>query len=75
MALGAYGITVILSQTGFVSGAPEQTEEAITGIRYAYILFPCACYLLALIILQRYDLTEEKYNNIVADLEKRETST
>ena len=75
MALGAFGITLILSQTGFVSGAAEQAEGAITGIRYAYILFPCACYLLSLIILQRYDLTEEKFNTIVADLEKRETST
>ena len=56
MALGGYAVTLILSQSGFVQGAAEQTEQAAAGIRYAYVLIPCACYLLALIILQRYAL-------------------
>ena len=68
MALGAYAVTLILSQSGFVQGAAEQTEQAAAGIRYAYVLIPCACYLLALIILQRYDLTEEKFKSIVSSL-------
>ncbi len=72
MALGAYAITLFLSKTGFVPGAEEQTKEAVDGIRYAYVLFPCACYLLSLVILQRYDLTEERFKSIVSDLEDRD---
>lgn len=74
MALGAYVITLCLSKTGFVQGAAEQTEQAAAGIRYAYVLIPCACYLLSLFILQRYDLTEEKFNGIVSDLTDRKTT-
>lgn len=75
MALGAYAISLCLSSTGFVQGAAEQTELAVAGIRYAYVLIPCACYLLSLIILQRYDLTEEKFNSIVFDLADRNATT
>ncbi len=74
MALGAYVVTLFLSQTGFVAGADEQSEQAIKGIRYAYVLFPCACYILSMVILHRYDLTEEKFKNIVSDLERRSES-
>ncbi|MBT6036062.1 MAG: MFS transporter [Kordiimonadaceae bacterium] len=72
MALGAYAVTVFLSQTGFIAGAAEQPEQAITGIRYVYVLFPCTCYLLSIIILHRYDLTEEKFKSIVSDLASRD---
>ena len=73
MALGAWAITMFLSQSGFVQGAAEQTPEAINGIRYGYVLFPCACYLLSLLVLQRYDLTEGKFNSIVGDLARRDS--
>ena len=72
MALGAWAITMFLAQSGFVSNQPVQTEAAVAGIRYAYVLFPCACYLLSLIVLQRYDLTEERFAEITATLKARD---
>ena len=74
MALGAYVITLFLSQSGFVQGAAEQSEQAVAGIRYAYVLVPCVCYLISLIILQRYELTEENFNRIVSELATQNAS-
>lgn len=71
MALGAYGISVILAQTGFVQGGQTQSAQALDGIRYGYVLFPVACYMISFLILQKYGLTEERFEQIKADLRAR----
>ena len=68
MAGGAFLASILLSIFGFVSGAPEQTESASLGIRIAFSALPFVLWLTTLRLLRRYDLTEEKFNEIKANL-------
>ena len=68
MAGGAFLASILLSIFGFVSGAPEQTESASFGIRIAFSALPFVLWLTTLRLLRRYDLTEEKFNEIKARL-------
>ncbi len=70
MAAGGFIVSVGLSLVGFVSSAPAaaQTPEAMTGVRVLYCLVPLVLYLLAMIILTRYDLTEQRFNSIKAEI-------
>jgi len=68
MAGGAFLASILLSLFGFVSGAPEQTESASFGIRIAFSALPFVLWLTTLRLLRRYDLTEEKFNEIKASL-------
>jgi len=68
MAGGAFLASIILSISGFVSGAPEQTETASMGIRIAFSALPFVLWVTTLLLLRRYDLTEEKFNEIKSRL-------
>jgi len=70
MAGGAFLASIILSISGFVSGAPEQTEAASFGIRIAFSALPFVLWLSTMALLRRYDLTEEKFNEIKSRLKE-----
>lgn len=62
---------IILSVVGFESGAPVQTPEAMTGLRIAFSGLPILGTLAAMLVMRNYDVTEERANEIRAELEKR----
>ncbi|MCF8345655.1 MAG: MFS transporter [Bacteroidales bacterium] len=64
---------VIMSVVGFVPGADAamQPEHAITGLRLFYSGVPILGTSIALLLMHKYDLTEEKANEVRAELEKR----
>lgn len=68
MAGGAFLTAICLHLFGFVSGAPEQTETAQLGIRVAFSLLPLLLWFGAFRWLARYDLDEDKFNSIKAQL-------
>jgi len=61
----------ILSIIGFDSALDVQTEGAITGLRLFFTGFPILGTLAAMYIMRNYDLTEERANEIRAELDSR----
>jgi len=71
MAGGAFLVSVGLSLTGFVGGDTAgnvQSPSALNGIRILYGLLPAALYLLAMLILTRYDLDKIRHDALRAEL-------
>jgi GPH family glycoside/pentoside/hexuronide:cation symporter len=62
---------LIMSLAGFIADAPSQAEGVMTGMRVAYSLVPITGALLAMWVMRNYDVTEERANEIRAQLEKR----
>jgi GPH family glycoside/pentoside/hexuronide:cation symporter len=62
---------LIMTVVGFVPEAPVQAPGAVTGIRIAYSLVPITGTLLAMWVMRNYDITEERANEIRAELEAR----
>ena len=65
---------LIMSYVGFTPDAATQPEGAITGLRIFYSAFPVFGTLLAMWAMWNYDLTEEKANEIRAELEARKAA-
>lgn len=63
----------ILSIIGFDSAAEIQTEGAITGLRLFFSGLPILGTLVAMYIMRNYDLTEERANEIRAELDRRKS--
>lgn len=61
----------IMSLVGFDPTIAEQPESAITGLRIFYSALPIIGTLIALFAMRNYDLTEERSNEIRAELERR----
>ncbi len=61
----------IMSLVGFDPTIAEQSESAITGLRIFYSALPILGTLIALFAMRNYDLTEERSNEIRAELERR----
>lgn len=61
----------ILSLVGFNADAAVQTEGAITGLRAFYSGVPILGTLIAIYVMWDYDVTEERANEIRAELDKR----
>ncbi len=61
--------------TGFLADAPSQAEGVMTGMRLAYSLVPSIDALLAIWVMWKYDVTEEKAHEIRAELEERRGET
>jgi GPH family glycoside/pentoside/hexuronide:cation symporter len=61
----------ILSLVGFDADAAQQTEGAITGLRAFYSGVPILGTLIAMYVMRDYDVTEERANEIRAELDKR----
>jgi GPH family glycoside/pentoside/hexuronide:cation symporter len=62
---------LIMNFVNFVPDAPVQTAGAITGIRIAYSVVPIFGTLLAVAVMWNYDISEQRANEIRAELEKR----
>ena len=67
---------LIMTLVGFVPDAPVQVDGAVTGIRVAYTLVPIVGTLIAVAVMRGYDITEQRANEIRAQLtERRETES
>jgi GPH family glycoside/pentoside/hexuronide:cation symporter len=62
---------LILKFVGFDQNLAVQTPHALAGLRLAYIIVPTAGTLLAMIVMLRYDLSEQKAHEIRRELEVR----
>lgn len=61
----------VLKYVGFDAGAAAQSVETLTRLRLADIVIPAATAGLAIVVIWRYDLTEEKVNSIKQTLIER----
>ncbi|MFY0654713.1 MAG: MFS transporter [Cyclobacteriaceae bacterium] len=61
----------IMSLVGFDSGAEVQPEGAITGLRAFFSGLPILGTLVAIMVMRKYDVTEERANEIRAELDNR----
>ena len=61
----------IMAYVGFTQGVAEQPEGALNGLRFFYSFLPIAGTLLAIWVMWDYDLSEERANEIRAQLEAR----
>ncbi|MEQ8928116.1 MAG: MFS transporter [Fulvivirga sp.] len=62
---------LILSVVGFDASAAAQTEETLIGLRAFYSGVPILGTLVAMFVMRDYDVTEEKANEIRAELDRR----
>lgn len=70
MTAGAFLVSLVLSAFGLLKGASAdlQPESAILGVRISYALLPIALWLIALLLLHRYKLSEEQFNSIKEEI-------
>ncbi len=59
---------IILSVVGFNADIAQQTEATLTGLRLFYSGFPILGTLIALYVMWDYDVTEEKANEVRAEI-------
>lgn len=62
---------VVLKVVGFDAGLDVQTAETMTNLRIADIVIPAATAALAILIMWKYDITEEKAHEIKESLVER----
>ena len=70
-AAAGLGGGVIMKLVGFDGGAAEQPAGAVTGLRLAYSLLPMLGTAVAIAVMWRYDLTEERSREIRRELAAR----
>ena len=63
---------LIMSFVGFDQTVSVQTEEALTGLRAAFILVPATGTLIGLLVMWNYDLDEEAVTAIRKELDARQ---
>lgn len=73
-AIAGLASGAILSAVGFDPEAAVQSEGAIVGLRAFFSGLPIAGTLIALWVMAKYDITEERANEIRAELEARRAS-
>ncbi len=66
---------LFMAWVGYTPDAPTQPDGAITGMRLFYTFFPILGTLGAMLIMRKYDITEERANAVVVELEKRRNET
>lgn len=71
MALAMVLGGVVLKLVGFDAGAATQTVETMTNLRIADIVIPATTALLAILVMWKYDISEEKAHQIKEELVKR----
>lgn len=69
--IGGFLGGAIIGAFGYVSGAPDQTEMAVQGIKVAAGWTPAVLCLIAVLIMAFYPLTVEEHRGIVQELHKR----
>ncbi|WP_434036308.1 MFS transporter [Formosa sp. 4Alg 33] len=62
---------LILSMIGFDADASSQSDNAIFGLRFFFSGLPIVGTLIAILVMRKYNLTEEKTNEIRVALEQR----
>ena len=62
---------LILALVGFDQDVNVQTASALAGLKLAYILVPASGTLIAIAVMARYDLSEQRANEIRVELESR----
>ncbi|NQZ78701.1 MAG: MFS transporter, partial [Ekhidna sp.] len=62
---------LVLKLVGFDQNAATQTAETMTNLRIADIIIPAATAGLAIVVMWKYSLSEEKAREIKAELVKR----
>jgi glycoside/pentoside/hexuronide:cation symporter, GPH family len=62
---------LVLKMVGFDQNAAQQTSDTITNLRLADIIIPAVTAGLAIIVMWKYDLTEEKAREIKEELVRR----
>ena len=65
----------ILSLVGFNPDIGQQSEEAITGLRLFFSGLPILGTLISIYVMRNYDVTEERANEIRAELARRKATT
>ncbi len=71
MALGGVVPGAVLAWVGFNHEAPEQTWMAQEGILWLVAVIPAILLLLAMFIISRYELDDDRIDAINAEIEKR----
>ncbi|WP_039046753.1 glucuronide transporter [Plesiomonas shigelloides] len=69
-AIGGAIPAFILGLSGYIANN-AQTPEVITGIRMSISLIPCGFMLLAFVVIWFYPLTDNKFKEIVQEINKR----
>lgn len=62
---------LILSAVGFDQSQIVQTEEALTGLRAAFIMVPVTGTLIGIWVMRKYDLSEDRVREIRRELDAR----
>lgn len=65
---------LIMKLVGFDQSVPEQTPEALSGLRMAYILVPVTGTMIAMAVMWRYDLSEERSRAIRRQIAERKAA-
>ena len=71
MALGGVVPGIVLAWVGFNSEAAEQTPLALQGILWLVCVIPAILLLLAIWIISKYELSDEKMDQINLEIEAR----
>ncbi|WP_238954403.1 MFS transporter [Pseudomonas aeruginosa] len=69
-AIGGSIPAFILGLSGYIANQ-AQTPEVIMGIRISIALVPCGFLLLAFIIMWFYPLTDQKFKEIILEIDTR----
>lgn len=70
-AIAGLGGGLIMKVVGFDQTEPIQTQEALGGLRLAYILVPVTGTLIAMAVMWGYDITEQRSREIRAQIADR----
>ncbi|MDE6786274.1 MAG: MFS transporter, partial [Muribaculaceae bacterium] len=71
MALGGVVPGLVLSFVGFNSEAAQQTVLAQQGILWLVAIIPAILLILAMFIISRYELTDQRIDEINREIESR----
>ena len=71
MALGGVVPGLVLAWVGFNAEAPQQTPLALQGILWLVCVIPAVLLLLAMWIISKYELTDERMDQINREIESR----
>lgn len=69
--IGGFLGGAIIAAFGYVSGAPDQTEQAVQGIKVAAGWAPAVLCVIAVLVMLAYPLTATEHTGIVQDLNQR----
>lgn len=71
-AVGTQLVAVMMALFGYDEAAPVQTDSALMGIRFAFVLIPGILYLAAALCMKFYPVTEEKLKKYIEKKEEPE---